>query len=168
MVNENEFGEFYRRIGAALCHLQYLEDVLVTSLTAKIIHELRCAGQTMTPNDAQTLLADKRRDLTLGPLIDSCISKKIVRPEHQERIKALKLERDWLVHRYIIENGDDVFATATRSVSFSRITAIQEEATALKKIVAADLERWFAKHGVDVDAAKNQAKEEMRNLNDQS
>jgi hypothetical protein len=168
MVNEDEFGEFYRRIGAALCHLQYLEDVLVTSLTAKIIYELRCAGQTVTPDDAQTLLADKRRDLTLGPLIDSCISKKIVQPEHQKRIKALKLERDWLVHRYIVENGDDVFATAARNVGFSRITAIQEEAMALKKIAVADLEGWFAKHGIDVDAAKNQAEEEMRNLNNQS
>ncbi len=139
MVNEDDFGEFYRRIGATLCHLQYLEDVLVSALTAKISHELRCAGQTVTLGDAQTLLADKRRQLTLGPLLDSCISKKIVRPEHQERAKALKRERDWLVHRYIVENGDDVYAAATRSVGFSRIKAIQEEAISLKKIVVADL-----------------------------
>jgi hypothetical protein len=167
MMNGAELGEFYRRIGAALCHLQYLEDVLVTFLAMKIIHERQCAGDTFTTNDAQTLLAEKRRVLTLGPLIDSCISKKIVRQEHKERIKALKRERDWLVHRSIFENGDDLYAAATRNAVFSRVTALQEEAISLKKLAVADLEGWGVSHGVDVDAAQSQAEEEQRKLNNQ-
>jgi len=168
MMNEGELGEFYQRIGAALCHLQHLEDVLVTFLAMKIIHERRCAGHTFTTSEAQTLLGEKRRILTLGPLIDSCISQKIVRPEHQGRIKDFKRERDWLVHRSIIENGVDLYVAVTRDAAFSRITAIQKEAISLKNVAVADLEGWAAAHEVDVDAAKNQAEKEMRNLNDQS
>jgi hypothetical protein len=168
MMNEVELGDFYRRIGAALCHLQYFEDVLVTFLTMKIIHEHRCAGRTVTIRDAQTLLADKRRMLTLGPLVDSCISKKIIRPEHQGRIKAFKGERDWLVHRSMVENGDDLYVSAARDAVFSRITAIQEEAISLKKVTLTDFEGWAAAHCVDVSAAQSQAKEAVRNLNHQS
>jgi hypothetical protein len=165
MMNERELGEFYRRIGAALCHLQYLEDVLVTFLAMKIIHERRGAGHTFTTSDAQTLLTEKRRILTLGPLIDSCISQKIVRHEHQGRFKAFKRERDWLVHRLIIVSGDDLYVAATRHAVFSRITAIQKEAILLKKIAVADLEGWGAAHGVDVGATQNKQKEEERNMN---
>ncbi len=167
MMNEGELGEFYRRIGAALCHLHFLEDVLVTFLTMKIVHGLRCAGQTVTTGDAQTLLSDRRRQLTLGPLIDSCISKKIVRPKDQERIKDLKRERDWLVHRCIIESGDDMLVADTRNAVFSRITEIQEEAISLKNVAVEDFEGWAATHGVDVDAAQKQAEAQMRNLSDQ-
>jgi hypothetical protein len=167
MVNEVELGDFYRRIGAALYHIQYLEDALVSFLTMKIVHECRCAGQTVTTADAQTLL-EKRRMLTLGSLVESCLSNKIVRPEHLGRIKAFKGERDWLVHRSLIENGDDLYVRATRDAVFSRITAIQEEAMSLKKVTVTDFERWAAAHGVDVKAAEDQAKEALRKLNNQS
>jgi len=62
--------DFYRRIGGAVWHLQYLEDILVNSLTLKIVHERRCAGRTVDMPEAEALLADKRK-LTLGPLIES-------------------------------------------------------------------------------------------------
>lgn len=167
-MNENELAEFHQSIGSAVYHLQYLEDVLVSFLTMKIIYERRCAGDKFTSTDAQTLLADKRRELTLGPLIDSCMSKRIIQPQHQARVKALKRERDWLVHRSLVENGDDLYATATRDAIFSRITAIKEEAIALKKVAVLGLERWFAAHGVDMDVAQKQSEESMRNLNNQS
>lgn len=167
-MNEVELDDFYRRVGSALYHLQYLEDVLVSFLTRKIIHECRCAGQTIMTADAQTLLAEKRRMLTLGPLVDSCLSKKIVRPEHLERIRALKGERDWLVHRSLIENGDDLYVRGTRDAVFSRIAAIREEAMSLKKLTVTDFERWIAAHGVDVNAAEDQAEEALRRLNNQS
>ena len=105
-MNADELADFYRRIGAALWHLQYLEDILVSFLVMKIIHERRCAGQTVTASEAQTLLADKRR-ITLGPLIEACSSRKIIRLEHQARFETFKIERHWLVHRSLVESGDD-------------------------------------------------------------
>ena len=155
-MNADQLAEFYRRVGAAIWHVQYLEDVLVTFLTMKIIHERRCAGDTI--GDCQELLADKRR-MTVGPLIKSCGRRKIIPPEHSPRFESFKLERHWLVHRSLVENGDDLYPLSTRNAVFGRIAAIQEEAISLKKIVAQDLEVWAAAHGADLEAAHKQAKE---------
>ncbi len=162
-MNAEELADFYRRIGSAIWHLQCLEDVLVNFLTVKIIHERRCARQTVTESDARALLAEKRR-ITLGPLIESCTSKKIIAPALQSRFEAYKLERHWLVHRSMVESGDDLYATDTRDAVFTRISALQEEAISLKKIAVRDLEAWMEAHGVDTDAAQNQAEEAIRKL----
>jgi hypothetical protein len=146
-----ELADLYRRIGAALWHLQYLEDVLVSFLVMKIIHERRCAGRTVTASDAQTLFADKRR-IALGPLIEACSSRKIIRPEHQARFEAFKNERHWLVHRSLVESGDELYDDATRNSVVSRIATIQQEASSLKGLVVSDFESWGAAHGVDLDA----------------
>lgn len=83
-MNEHELADFYRRIGAAIWHLQYLEDILVNFLCLKMAHERRCSGDTVSMPDAEALIAEKRK-LTLGPLIESCTSRKIIRPEYRAR-----------------------------------------------------------------------------------
>jgi len=162
-MNAEELADFYRRIGSAIWHLQCLEDVLVNFLTVKLIHERRCARQTITESDARALLAEKRK-VTLGPLIDECISKKIIAPALRPRFDAYKLERHWLVHRSMVECGDDLYASGTRDAVFTRISSLQEEAISLKKIIVRDLETWMEAHGVDTDAAQNQAEEAIRKL----
>jgi hypothetical protein len=162
-VNADELADFYRRIGSAVWHLQCLEDVLVNFLTAKIIHERRCAGQTVTESDAQVLLAEKRR-ITLGPLVESCTSKKIISPQLKQRFEAFTQERHWLVHRSMVESGDDLYASEARDVVFARVATVQAEAVSLKKLVFQDLEVWMEAHGVDTDVAENQAEEALRKL----
>jgi len=107
-MTAGELEDFYRRIGAAIWRLQYLEDILVNFLTLKLVHERRCAGGTVAMAEAQAQLAEKRK-LTLGPLIESCVSKKIISRERVQRFEAFKAERHWLVHRSMIENGDDLY-----------------------------------------------------------
>ena len=162
-MNADELADFYRRIGAALWHVQYLEDVLVNFLVEKIIDERRCNGQAVTAGVARTLLADKRR-LTLGPLIKACSSRRIIRPEHGARFEAFKIERHWLVHRSVVENGDDLYDDATCNSVFNRISAVRQEAISLKRLVAHDFESWMTTHGVDLDVAQNQAEKAMRKL----
>jgi len=162
-MNADELADFYRRIGAAIWHLQCLEDVLVSFLVMKIIHEHRCAGQTVTSNDAQTLLADKRR-IPLGPLVKACSSRKIIRPEHQARFESFKIARHWLVHRSLVESGNDLYDDVTRNSIVSRIAAVQQEAISLKGLLVRDCESWAAAHGVDLNAAQVQAEESMRKL----
>jgi hypothetical protein len=102
---------------------------------------------TLTENDARALIADKRR-LTLGPLIESCTSRKAIRPEYQSRFEAFRAERHWLVHRSLVENGDDIQVDAGLESLIARITRIQEEAISLKKAVGEDFFSWMAAHGV--------------------
>src|SRR5690242_16206768 len=91
-MNEYELGDFYRRIGSAIWHVQYLEDILVNFLCLKTVYERRCSGQTVSMPDAEALVAEKRK-LTLGLLIESCTSRKIIRPENRARFDAFKVER---------------------------------------------------------------------------
>ena len=44
-INMDELADFYRRIGAALWHVQHLENAMVQFLTMKEIHERRRAGK---------------------------------------------------------------------------------------------------------------------------
>jgi predicted translin family RNA/ssDNA-binding protein len=62
------------------------------------------------------------------------------------------------------ESGDDLYDDATRKSVLSRIATVQEEAISLKGLVFRDCESWVAAHGVDVDAAQNQAERAMHKL----
>jgi hypothetical protein len=162
-MTATELEDFYRRIGGAVWHLQYLEDILINFLVLKIVHERRCAGDTINMPEAQALLAEKRR-LTLGPLIESCTSKKIISRELARRFEVFKTERHWLVHRSMIEDGDDLYVDATRHTVFRRVASIQEEARSLGHILFQDLQAWITKHGVDMNRVNRQADDAMRAL----
>jgi len=151
-MNPIELKELYTLIGNAIWQVQYLEDVLVTLLSAKIIYERRCAGNAMPPDDAERLLADKRK-ITLGPLLEACRSRKIIRTGQQSRFDAFKDERHWLVHRSVIESGDNLYAAVTREAVFVRIAGIGEEAISLKAAVFEDFQAWMRQHGVKLEAA---------------
>ena len=162
-VTADELAEFYQLIGAAIWHVQYLEDALATFLTMKLGHEARCAGSGFAPDEATTLLAARRR-LTFGPLLESALSRKVVRRAHKPRFETFKEERHWLVHRSMVENSDDLYLESTRMRVFGRVALISDEAIDLKNIVVAELEAWAVAHGVDQQAVDEQAAEAIRGL----
>ena len=162
-VTAAELADFYQRIGAAIWHVQYLEDALASFLTMKLSHQARCAGTVFGPQEAADLLASKRR-MTFGPLLESALSHKVVRRDHKTEFDTFKEERHWLVHRSMVENGDDLYLQSTRTGVLDRITRIQEEAIRLKKVVAADLEAWAVAHGVDARVVYEQAAEAILKL----
>jgi hypothetical protein len=106
-IKMDELSDFYRRIGAALWHVQHLENALVQFLTMKEIHERRRAGKKVVEDAAWKLLAEHRKKLTIGPLIETCKRRRIIKKEDTARYAAFKNERHWLVHRSLIENGDE-------------------------------------------------------------
>jgi len=162
-MNAEELDHFYRRIGAALWHVQYLEDVLVTFLVAKLLDQRRSSGNTFTQTDAETLLTQKRR-VTLGPLIQACIGQNIIALPLQARFEVFKEDRHWLVHRSMVESGDDLYTDGDRDTVLRRIMTLQQEAIALKKLIVADFQSQMASRGVDVQAALRQGEESLRKL----
>jgi hypothetical protein len=161
-MNADELEDFYHRVGAAIWHVQYLEDVLVSFLAMKIISPKRSAGQA-TAAEMDALLTQKRR-LTLGPLIQACIGQNIITPALEPRFETFKTDRHWLVHRSLVESGDDLFNEAMREAVFRRIYSVQEEAIALKKLIAVDMEAWLAGQGLDVKRAAEQGEAAYRKL----
>jgi hypothetical protein len=162
-MNAEELDFFYRRIGAALWHIQYLEDVLVTFLVAVLVDQRRSSGESVAQDDAEALLAQKRK-VTLGPLIQTCISQKVIPLPLQARFDLFKEERHWLVHRSMVESGDELYSDAARDAVFRRIITVQQEAIALKKLVVSDFESWMSARGVDPQAAQRLAEESIRKL----
>jgi hypothetical protein len=133
-------------------------------LAMKISHERQCAGEAIDASDAQERLTAKRRKLTFGPLIKVCSSRKIIRAEHPARFQAVKIERDWLVHRSMVENAADLYDDATRNSVVRCIAAVQQEASSLKGLVVSDCNSWAATHSVDWGAAQAQTEDAMRKL----
>jgi hypothetical protein len=162
-MNADELDEFYRRVGAAIWHVQYLEDVLVSFLAMKILGPKRSGGQAISAAETDALLTQKRR-LTLGPLIQACIGQNIITPALEPQFETFKTDRHWLVHRSVVESGDDLYNDAARDAVFRRIFSVQEEAISLKKLIGADLETWLNAQGVDVEAAAKQGEDVLRKL----
>jgi len=155
-MTADELAKFYGLIGGAIWHMQYLEDALVNFLSLKLLHERRCAGDNLTLEAAQALVSEKRQ-LTFGPLLESCASRKVIPLEHKHRFDAFKHERHWLVHRCMVETDEERYNELDRNKLVSRIDTIREEAIHLKKLVVADLEAWCSAHGVDIVAAQRVA-----------
>lgn len=89
-ISAVELEHFYKLVGKAIWYVQHLENIMVSFLFLKVLYEQRRSGQTVTKDNAELLLADKRK-ITLGPLIESCRSRKIIGAEHQSRFDAFKL-----------------------------------------------------------------------------
>jgi hypothetical protein len=161
-MNVNELEDFYKRVGAAIWHVQYLEDVLVSFLAMKISGPKRSA-ERLTAAEMDALLAQRRR-LTLGPLIQACIGQKIITPALEPRFETFKTDRHWLVHRSLVESGDHLYNEIMREAVFRRIFSVQEEAIALKKLITFDMEAWLAGQGLDVKRAAEQGEAAYRKL----
>jgi hypothetical protein len=157
-----ELNFFYTRVGAAMWHVQHLENVLVSFLVMKILSPRRVAGQDIAV-EADALLIQKRK-LTLGPLIQACIAQNIISNSLEGRFETFKTDRHWLVHRSLVESGDDLYNLIKREAVLRRIISVQEEAIALKKLIVAELEAWLASQGVDVPEAERQGEEAYRKL----
>jgi hypothetical protein len=162
-MNADELDYFYSRVGAALWHVQYLEDVLVTFLVMKTLNPKRVGAQIITDAVVDALRTQKRK-LTLGPLIQACIAQGVIAPAQQARYDAFRTDRHWLVHRSLVESGDDLYNDSQREAVFRRILSVQEEAILLKKLAAADLESWLGAQGVDVRAAAKQGEEAFQKI----
>jgi hypothetical protein len=162
-MNADALDEFYRRIGAAIWHVQYLEDLLVSFLATKILSPKRSSGHTIRAEEMEELLALKRR-LTLGQLIQGCIGQGIITPSLQPRFEKFKTDRHWLVHRSVFESGDDLFNESKREAVLRRIYSVQEEAIALKKVIALDMQASLAALGVDIERATEQGEAAYRKL----
>ena len=74
----------------------------------------------------------------------------------EPRFEAFKIDRHWLVHHPLVESGDDLFNEGKRESVFRRVYSIQEEAIALKRLIAVEFETWLARQGVNVKEAAEQ------------
>jgi hypothetical protein len=147
-ITGEELAALYHDVGACIWHIQYLEDVLHTFLTIKI--EIKEPGR-VEKNEATALL-DKHRRATLGNAIRTAESAKALPQELIDQLRALKNERDWLVHRSMHQNGDGLYTDHGREAVFSRLAALQEKTIFLKSQIMSEAEAYCSGHGLSAQA----------------
>ena len=63
-------------------------------------------------------------------------------------LETFKVERDWLVHRSMDENGDDLYLNSDRSKLLRRLSKFSEDARRLQGLIAQELEDFVVSKGV--------------------
>jgi len=143
-INADELQVFFMFIGSGIWFLQHVEDALSTYIAVKA--EIKERGRTSAEN-AQILLSKHRKN-TLGTSIRFAKEKQVLDPELLAMLEAFKTERDWLVHRSLYENGDDLFLNSDRHILLERLTKFSEDAKKLQGLIAEELEDFVVSKGV--------------------
>lgn len=63
-------------------------------------------------------------------------------------LEAFKTERDWLVHRSLYENGDDLYLNSDRHMLLERLNKFSEDVKRLQRLIAEELEDFVVSKGV--------------------
>ena len=143
-INADELQVFFKLIGSGIWYLQHVEDALSTYITVKA--EIKERGGTSAEN-AKLLLSKHRRN-TLGTSIRFAKERQVLDPELLAMLEAFKAERDWLVHRSLHENGDDLYLNSDRHILLERLNKFSEDAKRLQGLIAEELENFVVSKGV--------------------
>lgn len=159
-INAEELHILFTLIGQSIWYLQMMEDALHTTITVK--RDVRTPG-AIPENEANSLLA-QHRSKTLGHSLKISRQAQIFHPDLQKRLESFKEERDWLVHRSVNQNGDDLYLDEKRVDLIERITAFSEEARTLQKLIERELEDFVVSHGLNRESIHQVASETIRKL----
>lgn len=152
-------SDFYIAVGAAVCHLQFLEDLLVTYVTARLKLNGPGAG-----GDALAVLDEQRRQ-TLGALMRDAKAGGLLGARVDEALAVLE-ERNWLIHRSMHEVSDTLYSDAKREAAVARVRKLADDSIALKTALYVEFSTWLETQGVDVGAAEAAGRARFRELRD--
>ena len=167
-INPAELDVFYHAIGAAVWHIQYLEDALVMfiamkKLKAKKNEAQRRGGEKISVDEARALL-DRERRATLGAIYRKAKEAGIIPEEMEERFGAFLNERNWLIHRSKQENSADLYYDDLRVKVLDRISATQSESQELRDYFFRRMNEYYRDEGFDLAAAHRTADAALRKL----
>ncbi|MCX5818778.1 MAG: hypothetical protein NT047_02530 [Deltaproteobacteria bacterium] len=159
-INEEELQALFAAIGKGIWYLQYVEDVLHNYITLK--RDVKVRG-TVSPEKAEAILL-KNRSKTLGKSLQIASDAQVLSPSLQKRLNKFKDERDWLVHRSVYQNGDDLYLEVKRVALINRIQIFSDEALLLQKLIAKEMEDFVVPQRVSREQIMHMANENMRKL----
>lgn len=154
-IYQLELNKMYWLTGQAIWYLQQVEMGLSISITLK--GEIQKRGSV--PKDKADAILSKHHANTLGTSINTAKKKNIYDQLFFDRLSRFKEERDWLVHRSVRLNGEDLFVNESRDKLFRRIESFTKEAIALNGEILADLVKFSTRQGVQVGWLEAYAKE---------
>jgi hypothetical protein len=159
-LTPEELEYFYHITGRAIWHLQYVEESLgFLFLYKKIFVNPR----SVEPDVAQTELK-KVQKKTLGQLVVEIEKNKLLPFELIERLRKFNKERKWLVHKSLIEDGDNLYNHDGRNDVFGKIEEFTKESILLQKVIGEEILNYCESVGVSKEWQEAQGEYELRKL----
>jgi hypothetical protein len=156
-INPEELQVFFKLIGSGIWHLQHVEDALSTYITVKA--EIKKRGGTSADN--ANILLSKHRQNTLETSIRFAKDGQVLDPKLLTMLEDFKIERDWLVHTSLHENGDDLYLNSDRCRLLERLHKFTEDAKILQRLIAEELEDFVLSKGVSREWIHQKAMSEV-------
>ncbi len=159
-ISSDELDYLFNRIGAAIWHLQNVENALVPLIIIKgIAIELNSIKESVALKHEAKL-----SKLTLGMLIGKLKEMDIVEPDFLERLREFNNERKWVVHNSVFESGDHLYTSDGRDSFFSRIERFLEEAIDLHKHISGLVVEYSVNKGMSPQQIELHTINEIRKL----
>lgn len=130
--------------------IQHLEDALSRSITLK--KHVRKPGN-VSREKADEFLEQHRSD-TLGRAIKIVKAENLLPEILHQRLTEFLSERNWLVHKCMPRNRDDMNSPESQSMLFKRIKSISVKAQMLFHSVEDDMMLFSEARGVDMSGVR--------------
>jgi hypothetical protein len=140
-ADNNEIN-LYCFLGEALLKTQMVEQALSYSITLKM-------NSAETKERADKFLK-QNQSYTLGHAIKIAIKEKLYNFSLQDELNAFLQQRNWLVHKVICGNEEDLNAGNIKEELFDKIKAISDKAESIKYIIEYDLIDFCSSKGKDM------------------
>ncbi|SDQ89787.1 hypothetical protein [Flagellimonas zhangzhouensis] len=137
----------YIFLGESLCAVQSLEDALSHSIVIK-------QTEPDEKNKADNLLKEHRK-FTLGKAIGIIKNESLLPKPLEIEMSKLLTERNWLIHKSITDNKNDLKSDLYFNNLFERIKALSQKARTLQVLIEQDLIEYSEKKGIDMSKVKN-------------
>ncbi|MGB8467646.1 MAG: hypothetical protein WCE21_01460 [Candidatus Babeliales bacterium] len=139
-------ASFYCLIGEAIWMIQHLEEALSHSITIK--NDVKYPRR-ISEEEAKGSL-ERYRSLSLDNAINFANNNNLYSDILYNDLAVFKKERDWLVHKLLRNNFEDMHAAPTRNRLFHRIKAISNKANMLQKAIEVDLIQFSEAVGMNL------------------
>lgn len=140
-ANNNEIN-FYCFLGEALLKTQMVEQALSHSITLKM-------NPAETKERADEFLK-QNQSYTLGQAIKIAIKEKLYNLSLQNELNAFLQQRNWLVHKVICGNEEDLNAGNIKEKLLHKIKDISDKAESIQCVIEYDLIDFCSSKGKDM------------------
>ncbi|MFC7774000.1 hypothetical protein [Flavobacterium sp. GCM10027622] len=129
-ANQDEIN-LYCFLGEALLKTQMVEQALSHSITIKM-------NPAETKEKADEFLK-QNQSYTLGQAIKIAIKQKLYNSSLQDELNAFLQQRNWLVHKVICGNEEDLNAGNIKEELFNKIKSVSDKAESIQRTIEYDL-----------------------------
>ena len=159
-ISQGELSCLHHQIGKAVWYLQYVEEALGYLYVVKgVIVE----PYSMSQKDAEQNLR-KTQTKTLGSLLKAIETRSLIKDALLTDLKNFNMARRWLIHKSLIESGDELYTDSGRKCTFDRIENFITEVIRLQKLIGSETTSYCVSKGISEDWINAKAERDIRLL----